>query len=774
MESLFRRLSRGSSIEKIDAYESAVERSEVSKSMGTPPDLSNRAKRRRRRTTGSTRHGDSCDARLQADRKRDEEVAALKAELAATKAQLAKVTKSTEVSLDELEAALRSAVEAMCCSSEYSASSEAEVERLSLAIEQHPERLRRDAEAHASWVAAEVEGPAAVALREMKHLVPVDVSSLSQAQLSARLGSVPLAKRFIKHRALWIVRANPNDLSRLHPSDLEGKYVVHGLDIVETRAIWMVARLAKFEKNDGNGRKQKWFDAVERRLKELVNKESKNVLAPKECRHDAYFTLGNDENVVPSPTELTYNCCNVPLVPDEGNDSGDTEQAMIPQQNDLGPDSPTVVKERLGILDADKLRNISHLEMESVSSAATKKLENVKRRQHRGGSFRRHSVIHKPIIPTSSEIGQADPEKLPASTSRQQLPAIEEPKESASKASEYTTAKLGRPKVASFDRQIPAVNKIEGNSPTIDEKDEPVNLLAGSSRTKASVTPKGHFRSRESHPSEMTVEVDEGTASHTPISELVPLNHKEQRETTGSTTLQALSIVLVDPRMNDVDCQTQRADAFEAQQPQLSKTQKVIVELDHGKLETNIRKEAKCESSNAISPASMDCERRGSPRSTTRRRTKSSSSSVSLPSSAEIAKEESNSNPKRQSYTLHANVSAAKKVDDWWIHKVRQDQSERAIDRVASAAHAMRAVKQKAAASSDAPYGLSMFLRENDLVKWDKPLAAYLYATVEDIKLITDQDIDHIALHEPKLNKIDALRFKLVRSRLRDSGCIAP
>jgi hypothetical protein len=86
--------------------------------------------------------------------------------------------------------------------------------------------------------------------------------------------------------ALLVVPAG--DTTRLHPAILTA-LGFSGLDVVELRAVH--AALPDAFANDADGRKAKWRDALEARLKELTAKEAAGALTANQRRHPCYAAL---------------------------------------------------------------------------------------------------------------------------------------------------------------------------------------------------------------------------------------------------------------------------------------------------------------------------------------------------------------------------------------------------------------------------------------------------------------------------------------------------
>ncbi|KAJ1451687.1 hypothetical protein M885DRAFT_589407 [Pelagophyceae sp. CCMP2097] len=363
-----------------------------------PPVARKRTKaeqRERRRTTGDTdgmeklvrvRIGDVqvplAPASAPADAKAAVEVAQLKQKVATLEAEatvaraaaLAQPRAADGAAPDEkpqtfaeLEEALVAAVTAMGAAfcidlaPDVCAAHEATVEALSSRVTKHPERKLRDERQRRAWVDAETApgGAATLALKRLRGVVPVDVASCGEAGLVAAGLRPELAKRVARTRALWLVRTHPEDLARRHAADLTQQCSTQGLDVVEARAVWNVARLAPFPSHDADGKKRKWFDELERRVRELAQSDAAKILKPKDRRHAAYddseAPLFDDCDALQSRQAAAVVCGAYDATPQPGararaaDEAAAAPQQEQPQRNALlsalssrhrGPDAP--------------------------------------------------------------------------------------------------------------------------------------------------------------------------------------------------------------------------------------------------------------------------------------------------------------------------------------------------------------------------------------------------------------------------------------------------
>jgi len=197
-------------------------------------------------------------------------------------------------SLDEIEAELLAAYASLLAAADLGFETsryESRVEELSTAATEHPERALRDQELRRAFVDEEVRGPASEALALVRGLVPSDLSSGGSVSVERLVDAglpVKVAHRVSRTRALWLTRVHPDEIARMHASDLVNTRATVTLDLVEARAVWRQCLRVNFAENDSDGRKQAWFEELERRVRTLVSKESEGDLSPKDSCHPAY------------------------------------------------------------------------------------------------------------------------------------------------------------------------------------------------------------------------------------------------------------------------------------------------------------------------------------------------------------------------------------------------------------------------------------------------------------------------------------------------------
>jgi hypothetical protein len=193
---------------------------------------------------------------------------------------------SDEVPLEQLERDLRAAA-ARCLSGD--AAAEKDVERLSRALDAHPEKIRRDAAQREAWERDE-RPRCSSALRRMRRVLPpwlatrgASVDTLEQAGLPRAV-----ARRVFRERALWLTRMPASRIRKMALADLR-RLDLGRLDVVELRAVY--AALPPEFDADGDGAKAMWREDVRRRLSALALREAEDKLLRREVRHPVYDAL---------------------------------------------------------------------------------------------------------------------------------------------------------------------------------------------------------------------------------------------------------------------------------------------------------------------------------------------------------------------------------------------------------------------------------------------------------------------------------------------------
>ena len=220
-------------------------------------------------------------------------LAAATAQIQALETQNAQLRRSAsdkvdrdEVSLEDLERDLREAA-ARCLSGD--AAAEKDVERLSRALDAHPEKIRRDAAQREAWERDE-RPRCSSALRRMRRVLPpwlatrgASVDTLEQAGLPRAV-----ARRVFRERALWLTRMPASRIRKMALADLR-RLDLGRLDVVELRAVY--AALPPEFDADGDGAKAMWREDARRRLSALALREAEDKLLRREVRHPVYDAL---------------------------------------------------------------------------------------------------------------------------------------------------------------------------------------------------------------------------------------------------------------------------------------------------------------------------------------------------------------------------------------------------------------------------------------------------------------------------------------------------
>ena len=99
-------------------------------------------------------------------------------------------------------------------------------------------------------------------------------------------------------------------------------------------------------------------------------------------------------------------------------------------------------------------------------------------------------------------------------------------------------------------------------------------------------------------------------------------------------------------------------------------------------------------------------------------------------------------------------------LDEWWRRAVQNGQGTTALDRVKRANAAMKSARLSSnEPRPQQPLDLTHFLKTNDLLEFEAPLAALLYLTTDDLKAMQDYEIEHIT-QTSTFSETDLLRFK--------------
>lgn len=238
---------------------------------------------------------------------------------------------SEVVPLDEAKERLAKAVKVVMGEVEGSATeAEAEIEKWDTFINNHPDQLEAVENARLQWI-NDNQANCLEALTLSLSFVPEDVFlGTSQSQLAARGLPASLAARVYATPALWLLRATPDFVARVHDVDLRGKFDFQNLDLVELMALWARLKDVVFD-NDPQKRKAAWKDALFDRLKRMVDNTN---LPPRQKRHPVYKDVPDGGPFDPA----------APLVaPPTANSVADTassDTASLGDQFDGGTDTP--------------------------------------------------------------------------------------------------------------------------------------------------------------------------------------------------------------------------------------------------------------------------------------------------------------------------------------------------------------------------------------------------------------------------------------------------
>ena len=128
-------------------------------------------------------------------------------------------------------------------------------------------------------------------LERMRSFVPVNIFDCSIDDLVSLGISAELGRRLLQRQCLWLVRMSEEEISRLHESDLLGRFnsMQQHLDIIETAAIYW--SLPKEFPIDPTGRKLEWRNAIEDNLRQMLLENDEDQLPDYRIRNPAYEEL---------------------------------------------------------------------------------------------------------------------------------------------------------------------------------------------------------------------------------------------------------------------------------------------------------------------------------------------------------------------------------------------------------------------------------------------------------------------------------------------------
>eukprot|EP00529_Nitzschia_sp_RCC80_P008035 CAMPEP_0113513062 /NCGR_PEP_ID=MMETSP0014_2-20120614/39658_1 /TAXON_ID=2857 /ORGANISM="Nitzschia sp." /LENGTH=1242 /DNA_ID=CAMNT_0000409433 /DNA_START=167 /DNA_END=3895 /DNA_ORIENTATION=+ /assembly_acc=CAM_ASM_000159 len=130
------------------------------------------------------------------------------------------------------------------------------------------------------WEESIEEGNIA-ALRKLRAHMPVNVRNLTEEELSTtpspngKTLPKPFARKFKRTNVLQLVRVNPDDIERMHPSLLEGIRTT-GLTLTERRALHhhlrdVASRWEEKQSDPSCEKKWQWFQGLKMKFKEMMN-----------------------------------------------------------------------------------------------------------------------------------------------------------------------------------------------------------------------------------------------------------------------------------------------------------------------------------------------------------------------------------------------------------------------------------------------------------------------------------------------------------------------
>lgn len=128
-------------------------------------------------------------------------------------------------------------------------------------------------------------------LERTRTFVPLEIFDMSSDDLLNIGISAELTRRITQRQCLWLVRMSPQEISKLHISDLQGRYNSLGqhMDIIETAAIF--ASLPEYFANDRDNAKYEYKQAVEENLRQMLIDNDNDTLPSNKIRNPAYEGL---------------------------------------------------------------------------------------------------------------------------------------------------------------------------------------------------------------------------------------------------------------------------------------------------------------------------------------------------------------------------------------------------------------------------------------------------------------------------------------------------
>jgi len=157
---------------------------------------------------------------------------------------------------------------------------EQEMEKFNAALMLTDEYIEEQEEREQKWEDDHLEENLE-ALKKLRRHMPVNVKSMSEAELSSKPSpngkvlSKTIAKKFKRTNVLQLIRTDPEELVRMHPSTLENLRVT-GLTLTERRAIYahikdVGPRWKAMQADKMTERKWTWFKMMKQNFKENLD-----------------------------------------------------------------------------------------------------------------------------------------------------------------------------------------------------------------------------------------------------------------------------------------------------------------------------------------------------------------------------------------------------------------------------------------------------------------------------------------------------------------------
>jgi hypothetical protein len=163
---------------------------------------------------------------------------------------------------------------------------EQEMEKYNTALTLTDEYIEEQEELEQKWQ-DDHEDENLEALKQLRRHMPVEVKSMSEAQLSSqpspngKVLPTAIAKKFKRTNVLQIIRTDPEDLIKVHPSTLENLRVT-GLTLTERRAIYahikdIGPRWKAMQADKMTERKWTWFKMMKQNFKENLSQYEHHI-----------------------------------------------------------------------------------------------------------------------------------------------------------------------------------------------------------------------------------------------------------------------------------------------------------------------------------------------------------------------------------------------------------------------------------------------------------------------------------------------------------------